>query len=390
MAFLRVTGMIPPEQGSYWAEGTLTVWPADRSRSDWADGGRRAAFPITGTLAGGGTRWGSSGEAGDVLIPGADIGVSVAPPELEIVARLRDAITNEWKEFKGVGPVHASAPGEWNINAPLGGAPNYVNAPGVPAGALMQTDAGVAVPSMAQFAALDAAKVPRSEFDTYRTTREAADRRSRRTKTTFTLPASPADIRAVIVDAGGAPLPPGIITPFGTGVYVEGEAQVRVKLDLAVGVGTFHVVEIGFAGLEQNGPLGSNAIAAVALDDDGAMLSTDQGLSYNYLDWRDTPGVGQSYTFHTFVKGWNSPAEGSPNRFDPYGHTFDLFMLLNLGGHYANKQTISFLRVYAAKNGDIVQSFRRDDGWIVNRYAGGWEHAFLPGTNQNTWAHWNF
>lgn len=151
MAWLKLVGMIPSEAGSYWSAGTLEVWPADRSRLDWADGGRRAAFPITGNLAGGGTRWGSTNEAGDVYIPGADIGNSVNPPVLDITARLRDGVTGEWKEFRGTGRVQASAPGEWNINAPLGGALQYVNTPGVPAGALLQTDVGVAVPSMGQF-----------------------------------------------------------------------------------------------------------------------------------------------------------------------------------------------------------------------------------------------
>ena len=150
MAWLRVTGMIPPEPGSYWSEGTLTVWPAYRERLDWSDGGRRAAWPITGTLAGAGTRWASTRDAGDVLIPGADVGVSVKPPVIELTVRLRDGVTGEWKTARLVGIAEATAPGEWNINAPLKNTLRHVETPGVPAGALRTTDVGVVVPSMAQ------------------------------------------------------------------------------------------------------------------------------------------------------------------------------------------------------------------------------------------------
>ena len=150
MAWLRVTGMIPPEPGSYWSEGTLTVWPAYRERLDWSDGGRRAAWPITGTLAGAGTRWASTGDNGDVLIPGADVGVSVEPPVVELTVRLRDGVTGEWKTSRLVGIVEATAPGEWNINAPLKNTLRHVETPGVPAGALRTTDVGVVVPNMAQ------------------------------------------------------------------------------------------------------------------------------------------------------------------------------------------------------------------------------------------------
>lgn len=145
MGWLRVVGMVPPEPSTYWSEGTFEAWPADRSKMDWADGARRAAFPITGTLAGGGTRFGSTREAGDVYVPGANIGDSIDPPVLEIIVRLRDGIMGEWKEFRGVGKVVATAPGEWNINAPLGGVMTYVNTPGVPAGALTQADLGGSV-----------------------------------------------------------------------------------------------------------------------------------------------------------------------------------------------------------------------------------------------------
>lgn len=155
MAWLRVTGMIPPEPGSYWSEGTLTVEPAYREHLDWSDGGRRAAWPITGTLAGAGTRWASTRDAGDVLIPGADVGVSVEPPVVELTVRLRDGVTGEWKTSRLVGIVEATAPGEWNINAPLKNTLRHVETPGVPAGALRTTDVGVVVPSMAQHQSVD-------------------------------------------------------------------------------------------------------------------------------------------------------------------------------------------------------------------------------------------
>ena len=154
MAWLRVTGMIPPEPGSYWSEGTLTVEPAYREHLDWSDGGRRAAWPITGTLAGAGTRWASTRDYGDVLIPGADVGVSVEPPVVELTVRLRDGVTGEWKTSRLVGIVEATAPGEWNINAPLKNTLRHVETPGVPAGALRTTDVGVVVPSMAEFGGL--------------------------------------------------------------------------------------------------------------------------------------------------------------------------------------------------------------------------------------------
>lgn len=151
MGWLRVVGMVPPEPNTYWSEGTFEAWPADRSKMDWADGTRRAAFPITGTVAGGGTRFGSTREAGDVYVPGANIGDSIDPPVLEIIVRLRDGILGEWKEFRGTGKVVATAPGEWNINAPLGGVMTYVNTPGVPAGALTQADLGGSVPRIEDF-----------------------------------------------------------------------------------------------------------------------------------------------------------------------------------------------------------------------------------------------
>lgn len=372
MTYLKVTGMVAPEAGSYWSEGTLEIWPADKANLDWADGARRAIWPITGTLAGAGTRWGSTGEAGDVYVPGADIGNSVEPPTLEIIAKLKDGARGEWKEFRAVGKVQATAPGEWNINSPLKAAMQYVNTPGVPAGALTAADIGVSVPSLAQ----NAAKADGLDL-----------RVARATRPFFTLPTDPDIARRVLLtptlaDLGAA------LTPFGTGVYIEGDQQVRIRCNQRIAAGTFHVIEIGFGTLEQNGPLGTNLVAAQALNENDELLFSDQATTYNYLDIRPVGATGVSYRVHTYVKDWNAPGENNVHRFDPYGTKFDLILLLNSGGHYANKQIITHCRIYAAKEGDIVES-TVESGWRVNKYAGGWKHSFLPGGGQSIWDAWS-
>ncbi|GAA3995165.1 hypothetical protein GCM10022631_01640 [Deinococcus rubellus] len=118
MSWLKVTGMIPAETDNAWVSGTVTATPARSDDEGWADGTRRAVWPIEGVLAGGGTRV-QARQGGDFYLPGADIGESADPPCIELLAELTDQ-QGRVRRFKSVGKVAASAPGEWSLNAPLG------------------------------------------------------------------------------------------------------------------------------------------------------------------------------------------------------------------------------------------------------------------------------
>ena len=58
MAWLKIVGMVPPEPGNAWTSGGILIEPLNPDRDgDWADGTRRAVWPILGELAGAGTRF---------------------------------------------------------------------------------------------------------------------------------------------------------------------------------------------------------------------------------------------------------------------------------------------------------------------------------------------
>lgn len=120
MAWLKLVGMIPPDEGNAWVSGGIIVEPLRPERdSDWADGQRRVVWPIVGKLALAGTRF-ETLTAGEVLLPGADIGESVYPPMVRIIVDLVDQ-KGKPRRFQAQGIIGASARGEWNINAPLTG-----------------------------------------------------------------------------------------------------------------------------------------------------------------------------------------------------------------------------------------------------------------------------
>lgn len=120
MAWLKLVGMIPPDEGNAWVSGGIIVEPLrPEYDSDWADGTRRVVWPIVGRLAAAGTRF-ESLTAGEVLLPGADIGESVYPPMVRIIVDLVDQ-KGKARRFVAQGIIGASAQGEWNINAPLTG-----------------------------------------------------------------------------------------------------------------------------------------------------------------------------------------------------------------------------------------------------------------------------
>ena len=118
VSWLKVTGMIPAEAGNAWVSGTITATPARAEDEGWADGTRRAVWPMEGVLAGAGTRFeGRTG--GDFYLPGANIGESVDPPIMALLAELKDQ-QGRTHRFSAKGKVAASALGEWSVNAPLG------------------------------------------------------------------------------------------------------------------------------------------------------------------------------------------------------------------------------------------------------------------------------
>lgn len=118
MTWLKVTGMIPPETNNVSVSGTVTATPLRAEDEGWADGTRRAVWPIEGVLAGSGTRV-EARLGGDFFLPGANIGESAVPPSIELLAELKDQ-QGRTRRFRSVGKVAASALGEWSLNTPLG------------------------------------------------------------------------------------------------------------------------------------------------------------------------------------------------------------------------------------------------------------------------------
>ena len=122
--WLKVTGMIAPQEGHSWSSGGILIEPLDPERdSNWADGTRRAVWPLRGKLNAAGTAF-TTLKGGDLYVPGADIGETALPPKVRVII---DLVDNEGRSWRGVatGRIAASAVGEWNVNAPLTGVVQY-------------------------------------------------------------------------------------------------------------------------------------------------------------------------------------------------------------------------------------------------------------------------
>lgn len=142
MAAIELENIFNPPPGLFWVAGFIEF----RGSADWTDGAYRPAYPIQGVLNALGTGFVVPGTALKVQVPGADIGVTVDPPELILRFQLTDSsgavkdnLSNPWRL-----KVSASSLGKWDIRASvkiLG----FVDNPGVPAGTLKTTDLGITV-----------------------------------------------------------------------------------------------------------------------------------------------------------------------------------------------------------------------------------------------------